>query len=188
MKGVFLLERDEAVLYIVNLKIKEMVKEERESVLLDWWTVDETVTEYSSLPRLLQDELTYYEAPRKDVMNVFYDPLIRIALQRDFIGVKNEYLSKCISIISGDVQKVYGIQESLFKCPCCQYRTIASKGEYEICKVCFWEDDGNSYPNVYSSVNRMTLEQGQKKFSEIGIVDEKYRKHVEYNRFDKYSE
>ncbi|MCQ2403933.1 MAG: hypothetical protein MJ202_09440 [Lentisphaeria bacterium] len=27
------------------------------------------------------------------------------------------------------------------KCPCCGIRTLETKGEYEICPVCGWEDD-----------------------------------------------
>lgn len=28
------------------------------------------------------------------------------------------------------------------RCPCCDCRTLAARGAYEICPVCFWEDDG----------------------------------------------
>ncbi|MEO8182584.1 MAG: GNAT family N-acetyltransferase [Deltaproteobacteria bacterium] len=27
-------------------------------------------------------------------------------------------------------------------CPCCQYLTLDERGAYEVCAVCFWEDDG----------------------------------------------
>ena len=27
-------------------------------------------------------------------------------------------------------------------CPCCQYRTLTERGGFDICPVCFWEDDG----------------------------------------------
>jgi len=26
-------------------------------------------------------------------------------------------------------------------CPCCGYKSLQSKGEYDICSICFWEDD-----------------------------------------------
>ena len=26
-------------------------------------------------------------------------------------------------------------------CACCGYQTIEAKGDYEICPICFWEDD-----------------------------------------------
>ena len=37
---------------------------------------------------------------------------------------------------------IEGSTENLFKCPCCQYKTLDMRGEYEICPVCQWEDDG----------------------------------------------
>jgi hypothetical protein len=27
-------------------------------------------------------------------------------------------------------------------CPCCRNLTLAERGAYEICPVCYWEDDG----------------------------------------------
>ena len=40
-------------------------------------------------------------------------------------------------------------------------------GHYEICKVCFWEDDGNIELTKYSGVNRMTLNEGKEKFKQF---------------------
>jgi hypothetical protein len=31
---------------------------------------------------------------------------------------------------------------SLYPCPCCGSRSLGERGVYEICDVCFWEDDG----------------------------------------------
>jgi hypothetical protein len=28
------------------------------------------------------------------------------------------------------------------RCPCCGCRTLCERGAFEICPVCFWEDDG----------------------------------------------
>ncbi len=27
-------------------------------------------------------------------------------------------------------------------CPCCGYPTLGARGNYEICTICWWEDDG----------------------------------------------
>jgi hypothetical protein len=27
-------------------------------------------------------------------------------------------------------------------CPCCGYATLETRGDFEICPICFWEDDG----------------------------------------------
>lgn len=34
-----------------------------------------------------------------------------------------------------------------FTCPCCGYKTMKGKppGTYEICEICFWEDDGFNF-------------------------------------------
>lgn len=33
-------------------------------------------------------------------------------------------------------------------CPCCAYETLAEKSGFEICPVCFWENDGQDDTNV----------------------------------------
>jgi len=35
-----------------------------------------------------------------------------------------------------------GKQKQLLGCPCCGSCTISERGDYEVCKVCWWEDDG----------------------------------------------
>ena len=30
----------------------------------------------------------------------------------------------------------------VYPCPCCGYKTLSERGGFEICSVCFWEDDG----------------------------------------------
>ncbi len=29
-----------------------------------------------------------------------------------------------------------------FRCPCCGCRTLDARGDWDVCAVCFWEDDG----------------------------------------------
>lgn len=29
-----------------------------------------------------------------------------------------------------------------YACPCCGFFTLPARGQYELCPVCFWEDDG----------------------------------------------
>lgn len=35
-------------------------------------------------------------------------------------------------------------------CPCCGYRTLPERGGYDICILCFWEDDGRDDPAISS--------------------------------------
>ena len=34
------------------------------------------------------------------------------------------------------------IQDLPLRCPCCRHKTLRERGAFEICAVCFWEDDG----------------------------------------------
>jgi len=34
------------------------------------------------------------------------------------------------------------------RCPCCGFKTNGERGSYEICAVCFWEDDGQDDHNA----------------------------------------
>ena len=30
----------------------------------------------------------------------------------------------------------------MYQCPCCRHKTLEERGGFEVCPVCFWEDDG----------------------------------------------
>ncbi|MDO6591655.1 hypothetical protein DS901_12995 [Loktanella sp. D2R18] len=34
------------------------------------------------------------------------------------------------------------MDQFLFACPCCQFPTLSERGSYDICTICWWEDDG----------------------------------------------
>jgi hypothetical protein len=64
------------------------------------------------------------------------------------------------------------ITKELLVCPCCDYLTLTERGQYEICEVCFWEDDGTQSPDGYSAPNRLFLVMGQENFLKLGACDE----------------
>ena len=35
-----------------------------------------------------------------------------------------------------------------YRCPCCRKLTLTELANYEICPVCFWEDDGQDDPRA----------------------------------------
>jgi hypothetical protein len=69
-----------------------------------------------------------------------------------------------------------------FKCPCCGFLTLPELNTYEICPVCFWEDDGQNDSDadvVRGGPNYdLSLSQGRKNFSELGACEKKYIKNV----------
>ncbi|KQX74439.1 CPCC family cysteine-rich protein [Aeromicrobium sp. Root472D3] len=48
-------------------------------------------------------------------------------------------------------------------CPCCGYRTLPSRGDYELCPVCWWEDEGTE-PWEISGPNGQSLVEAQHAF------------------------
>ncbi|WP_379163191.1 CPCC family cysteine-rich protein [Paenibacillus sp. sgz5001063] len=64
-----------------------------------------------------------------------------------------------------------------YTCPCCGYMTLDEQptGTYEICKICFWEDDGVQFddPDYEGGANKVSLRQGQKNFIEFGACEER---------------
>lgn len=71
--------------------------------------------------------------------------------------------------------------EPRVQCPCCDYITLAERGSYQICPVCFWEDDGQDIDELdaASGPNRgMTLRHGRQNFAVFGACEQALVKYV----------
>ena len=69
----------------------------------------------------------------------------------------------------------------LYACPCCGYATVSEVGTYEICPICFWEDDGQDDPhatNDRGGPNRVSLTVGRENYRNVGASDPKDLDHV----------
>ncbi|BCL78597.1 hypothetical protein ccbrp13_10620 [Ktedonobacteria bacterium brp13] len=69
-----------------------------------------------------------------------------------------------------------------YQCPCCGYKTLEERGGFDICPVCFWEDDGQD--DADAAVNRpfgpnhISLVQARDNYRRIGACDEHSLPHV----------
>jgi len=72
--------------------------------------------------------------------------------------------------------------EIMETCPCCAYLTLNEKAGFEICPVCFWEDDGQGDENaddVLGGPNgQLSLTAARANFRKFGASDELFRKNV----------
>jgi len=61
-----------------------------------------------------------------------------------------------------------------YQCPCCDYFTLDGRAGFEVCPVCYWEDDGQDLDrlDVVSGPNHITLRQGRENFVRIGAADD----------------
>ncbi len=72
-------------------------------------------------------------------------------------------------------------------CPCCGYRTLDEPGgHYEVCPVCFWEDDPIQAiePTDAGGANRVTLAEAQTNFENFGACERRFLKQVRKPRAD----
>ncbi|MBO3740922.1 hypothetical protein J5X75_25745 [Actinoplanes sp. NEAU-H7] len=69
-----------------------------------------------------------------------------------------------------------------YTCPCCGYVTLSTRGHFEICAVCFWEDDGqddHDADEVYGGPNgALSLTEARRNFAELGACDERCQQFV----------
>ncbi|MDE7394925.1 MAG: hydrolase [Clostridiales bacterium] len=69
-----------------------------------------------------------------------------------------------------------------YKCPCCGYYTFREKpiGEYDICPVCFWEDDPFQAddPDLEGFANTVSLNQARENYRAFGACTESMLPHV----------
>lgn len=60
-------------------------------------------------------------------------------------------LAVCRERVPGQRLRNYPVIErgaGPYACPCCRYLTLDERGGFDICQVCFWEDDGQDDPDA----------------------------------------
>ena len=68
-----------------------------------------------------------------------------------------------------------------FTCPCCGYLTFEEwPGSYDICHVCFWEDDPVQLldPWCEGGANKVSLQEAQRNFAEQGVSEARFKLNV----------
>ena len=70
----------------------------------------------------------------------------------------------------------------MFKCPCCEYLTFDEEpnGTFEICPVCYWEDDNvqNSEPDYEGGANGICLNEAKRNFAALGAIKKEFVKNT----------
>ncbi|MEK5248830.1 CPCC family cysteine-rich protein [Bacillus sp. FSL R9-9530] len=62
-----------------------------------------------------------------------------------------------------------------YTCPCCRYKTLEEPpGTYEICNICYWEDDSVRFNDhdFEGGANEPSLRQAQRNFIAFGACEE----------------
>ena len=85
---------------------------------------------------------------------------------------------------------VLGPEGGPYRCPCCHFLTLPERGGYDICQVCFWEDDGqddDDADQVRGGPNgSLSLTTARSNFLRIGAWSEESVNNVRAPRPDEY--
>lgn len=108
-------------------------------------------------------------------------------VENKYLGVKNSYLEILLGkIVDAEEFRITGENDKLIECQCCGYNTIESFADYDICPVCFWEDDGTTTDAKYSSANKMTLKLAKRNFLRFGASSERRKEFIDAEGKMKY--
>jgi hypothetical protein len=71
-------------------------------------------------------------------------------------------------------------------CACCGYKTIEEKGNFEICPICYWEDDPvqEADPWVEGGANVPSLFTAQHNYENFGAMEERFVPNIRAARPD----
>lgn len=69
-----------------------------------------------------------------------------------------------------------------YECPCCGYFTLEEEtgNTFQICPVCYWEDDGIQFndPTYEGGANSLSLNQAKENFRRFGAIEERFKGYV----------
>ena len=69
-----------------------------------------------------------------------------------------------------------------YACPCCGFYTLDEepKGTFDICPVCYWEDDNiqSDDPAYEGGANGVSLIKARENFKKFGAISEQYIQYV----------
>ena len=103
-------------------------------------------------------------------------------LASGYSGCRTEYIEARLLGLNVGPHIITGNPEPLVRCPCCDYFTLVERGQYDVCRVCFWEDSGLSDLDRFSSPNRMTLRQARLNFERFFACDERAARFLRVDR------
>lgn len=148
--------RNEAKKMLAFIDLIHLNKEDREMILIDYHSNNDDFED-------IEDCESY--SYNKDILDY---------LTQQYKGIINKYFEEKLFQYLNKKLLVIGEIEPLIECRCCSYKTIEKRGNYDICKVCNWEDDGLNEIDKYSGVNRSTLREAKINFIKSGVTSKKY--------------
>lgn len=141
------LSRAEAIEILARHELREKDREWRAEELFCFSVSDtDDNPAWAALPQSLREEIV--ESEIADPEHARFDPVLLISLKAAYAGAINAFIEKWLVEIGHAPAAVVGEVEDLASCPCCGRKTLGVRGYYEICPVCWWEDNGQDNANA----------------------------------------
>jgi len=184
------MHRDEAIVLLAKDYIKHRSNRLKliEYLRVDgWdlseWTFDDFIKDVEkndddpSSALILKNDLfeNFKTGDFSDVMEAKYGELL-IAESIPAYGFwANEYLLEKVNALNYDVETIEGEIANVFSCPCCGRDSLPERHGWDICPICWWEDDGTDNVEAslyYSGPNKgLQLTEGRINFLIFGIYN-----------------
>jgi Cysteine-rich CPCC len=91
------------------------------------------------------------------------------------------FFEYCDRLENGSV-RTDGTPGNRYACPCCGYLTLTQRGWFEVCEVCFWDDDGQDDHDadvVRGGANaRLSLTRARRNFKAFRACEERFLEFV----------
>lgn len=165
--------RNELIKELLEYRFNNADYDERDLIINDNWGFTQIEADHSDYPCELKEELLNEYFPKHDIMSDFYDPLIKDVIVTELSDRKNADLLEMYRFYTGIDTEISGSDDicnkKLYRCPCCNNNTIEERGQYIICPVCDWEDDGIDEDHI-SHCNGMKLSEAQLRYQKKGSI------------------
>ncbi len=169
------LSTEEAISILVEDNLNKLTKEERreqlEIMMYEDWESDPSWSNIS--PEVQKDFAEEKEI--QNPLNEKYDLVLKLWLRTKYSGARNSYILEKIKLLNSEIIEIVGETIELLACPCCGYKTLGEHGNYEICTVCWWEDDGQDNSDASQILGGpnygMSLTRSRINFLRYGIYD-----------------
>src|ERR1043165_3377883 len=165
--------RTEAIETLAIAGLAELSAEERaeqlETMLYEAWSDDPG---WQSAAPEVRAGLAHH-ARRFPASARRYDAVLMVWLRHRYAAATNEFLQLRLRALGIDVPRIEGAPARYEPCPCCGACTLGARGDYDICLVCWWEDDGkdNASADEVSGPNHLTLTQARVNVLVTGICN-----------------
>ena len=79
------------------------------------------------------------------------------------------------------------MSKAIFRCLVCNYKTLSKRGGFEICPVCYWEDEGDIIDidkPTYGPNGDLSLVDARNNFKQFGTIKKAFIDKVRKQRME----